>query len=76
MWRLLWRIMRRRWKQLYVTFATVGPDRRNLIGFDDFVVFEGIEIVLDVDRGPFLDRTRAEKRVGCCRATFSRLRFG
>jgi hypothetical protein len=39
-----------------------------LIGFDDFVVFEGIEIVLDVDRGPFLDRTRAEKRVGCCRA--------
>lgn len=75
MWRLLWRIVRRWRKQLYVTFATVGPDRRDLIGFDDFVVFEGIEIVFDVDRCPFLDRTR-EKRVRCCRATFSRFRFG
>ena len=42
--------------------------RTNLGGVDNFVVLEWIKVILDVDRVPFLIRTRAEERIRQSRA--------
>jgi hypothetical protein len=40
-------------------------ERTNMCCIDDFVVFERIEIILDMYRRTFLDRTSPKEWVGC-----------
>ena len=50
--------------------------RTDLRGLDDLVVFERIEVVLDVHRGRLLDHTRAKEGVrGALRRDVLRLRL-
>jgi len=63
---LRWLVRQRR-EHVRISFTTIWPHCDDIASFSDFVVFERIEVILDMNRN-FFDSFRSEEGIGCGRA--------